>query len=129
MAFFCEYRQRGDRREVRTAAWLGNLLVGREEHIRPLIESSVIVESAHYLPKTSVLSLKIRNHSDATFQLNNESDYTFTRFGEVIELPPHETTTIEIRTVTKLEIFELPTAVLNVLVAPKTPLSFTLSSA
>jgi len=112
----------------RTAAWLGNLLVGREEHIRPLIESSVTVISAHYLAKTSVLSVEIQNHSDATFQLRNDSDYTFTRFGEIIELAPHETTTIEIRTVTKLDVFELPTSVLNVLVAPKTPLSFTLSA-
>jgi hypothetical protein len=113
----------------RTVAWYNNLLVGREAHVRPIVEASISIRGARYLDKTQVLSVEIHNNSDAKYQLFNESEYTFTRHGEVIELTPHETTTIEIRTGVILADFELPTSVLNVLTAPKTPLKLTLSAA
>ncbi|MDB4384643.1 Sb-PDE family phosphodiesterase [Opitutaceae bacterium] len=111
----------------RTAAWLGNLLVGREEHVRPLLEASISIESAFYLKNTTVLELKVRNDSDATFQLQNDSDYTFTRFGELIPLAPHETTIVQVRTVDRLEHFDIPFHLSNVLIAPKKHPSFSLS--
>ncbi len=111
----------------RAVAWLDNLLIGRPEHIQPIIDASIEIESAYYRPGTVVLSISVRNHSDATFQLQNESSYTFTRFGEIIELEPHETTTIEVRTVDVLEDFDIPFQLLNVLVAPKQHPDFRLS--
>lgn len=112
----------------RTVAWINNLLIGREAHVRPIVEASLSILSAHYLANTQVLSVKIHNNSDANYQLFNESDYTFTGHGELIELTPHETTTIKIRTGVILTDFELPTSVLNVLTAPKTPLKLMLSA-
>tara|TARA_B110000305_G_scaffold90349_1_gene101907 strand:- start:14214 stop:15428 length:1215 start_codon:yes stop_codon:yes gene_type:complete len=111
----------------RTAAWFNNLLIGREDNVRPIVDACISIEHVYYLPKTQILAVSIHNQSDAKFQLLNESDYTFARRGDLIELEPHQSTLIKIRTGVTLDRFELPVSVLNVLVAPKTPLRLKLS--
>ena len=41
----------------RTVAWFNNLLIGREEHLLPLIEASLEVKKATYQGKSSVVTL------------------------------------------------------------------------
>lgn len=103
----------------RTVAWYRNLLIGRSEHLLPILSASMTVEAARYLPDTQVLEVSLRNDSDARFQLMNESGYTLTNHGDLFELAPHASTVVEIRTGEVLPRFELSVRVMNALVAPK----------
>lgn len=103
----------------RTVAWYRNLLIGRSEHLLPILSASITVEAARYLPDTQILAVTLRNDSDARFQLLNESDYTLANHGDVFELPPHDSIVVEIRTGEVLPRFELPVRVMNALVAPR----------
>lgn len=102
----------------RTVAWYRNLLIGREADLLPLLEASIVVEGARYLPDTQLLEVTLTNRSDARFLLENESDWTLTGSADLFELPPHATIRLELRTGEALERFELSLAVENALVEP-----------
>jgi 3',5'-nucleoside bisphosphate phosphatase len=104
----------------RTVAWFDNLLVGREEHVLPLIESSLTVREAAYLPDSSVLSVLIENTSDAEFILDNKSAYTFHGVADVVTLKPHQKTRLDIKTLDQKTAVSLPFEVLNAVTAPNT---------
>lgn len=111
----------------RTVAWYRNLLIGREAHLVPLLEASILVSGARYLPRTQLLELSLTNVSDARFLLENESEWTLTGSGDLFELPPHSTIRIELRTGDALTRFELPLSVENALVEPGEEASIVLS--
>jgi len=104
----------------RTVAWFNNLLVGREEHLKPLIEASLKIQQASYLPDTSVLVVMIENNSDAEYILDNRSEYTFHRDSDVVTLEPHATTRLDVKTLTRLAEISLAFEVLNAVTAPNT---------
>ncbi|MEZ5038938.1 MAG: Sb-PDE family phosphodiesterase [Saprospiraceae bacterium] len=103
----------------RTVAWFNNLLSGKEDYLNPLIYSSLKVGKLTYSGKSQVAEIEIENLSDANFILENLSPYTFHAHGDVLELKAHSTTTLEVKTVTRLESVELTFRVLNALLAPK----------
>lgn len=102
----------------RTVAWFENTLVGREEHLRPVVEASLIVRKAQYQGLASVVDVTIFNDSDAEYLLLNESDYTLHDEFGVIQLAPNAETTISVKTLTQLDEFTLRFQVLNALSAP-----------
>jgi hypothetical protein len=102
----------------RTAAWFNNLLVGREEHVLPLIESSLTVRKAAYLRDSNVLSVVIENTSDAEFILDNKSGYTFHASADVVSLKPHQETDINVKTLDRKTAISLSFEVLNAVTAP-----------
>lgn len=104
----------------RTVAYFNNLLIGREEHLLPLIESCLTIEKATYEGVRSVLNIDIKNTGDAPFILVNNSDFTFHANSDVIMIEPHTTTTLQLKTLQQLESLELPFTVLNGITAPKT---------
>lgn len=105
-------------RAKRTVVWHNNLLIGRPEHVEPVVKASLEVKSAEYVGDTSVLSVMISNSSDARYILNNKSNYTFQRDHDVLELLPHHTTELRVRTFARMETVSLPFEILNVLIAP-----------
>lgn len=102
----------------RTVAWHNNTLIGRPEHLIPLIQTSVSVTKADYLGPSSVVVVTLKNDSDALFILANQSGFTFHHDAGIVMLRPHETTKIEVKTLEQLERFDLTFEVLNAVTAP-----------
>lgn len=104
----------------RTIAWFNNTLVGREEHLQPLINACLSVEKAGYIGTSQVAEVDIMNDSDVEYILLNKSAYSLHANTDVIVLHPNTTTTIQVKTREELEAFELDFEVLNAVTAPKT---------
>ncbi len=102
----------------RTVAWFNNLLIGREEFLKPLIEASLRIKSAKYPGKTSVATIEIENVSDADFLLQNLSPYTLHAHSDIVTLKAHEVTTLEVKVLERKASVELPFRVLNGVIAP-----------
>lgn len=105
-------------RARRTVAWFNNLLVGRQEHVLPLIKSSLTVRQAAYLGDSSVLSVLLENSSDAEYILDNKSPYTFHGDADVVTLKPHRQTRLDIKTRNRTTAVSLRFDVLNAVTAP-----------
>ena len=107
----------------RTVAWYKNSLIGQEKYLIPLIESSLVVDTAYYQmygnKETQIANVVIFNHSDATYLLNNESDFSFYHATDVIQLNPQTSTTLSVKTIESLSSFELNFEVLNAIYAKK----------
>lgn len=103
----------------RTVAWFNNILVGKEEHLLPLIQESLKVGKLNYQGESKVASLEIENTSDANFILESLGPYTFHASSDVIELEAHSTKTIEIKTYVKLKNISLIFKVLNAVSGPR----------
>lgn len=102
----------------RTVAWFNNTLIGREEYLRPLIESSLHVVEAAYQKNSQVLNVEIENRSDADFQVQHLSDYTLHAHADFLTLPAHAVTTLQLKTLEEKETVELKFRVLNGVLAP-----------
>ena len=102
----------------RTAAWYQNTLIGREEHVLPLVEASISVSSARYGGDTSVLRVELKNSSDAEYSLKNSSSYRFHNVADILIVAPHRTTTLLVKTITRIDSIDLSFEVLNVVTAP-----------
>ena len=101
--------------ERQTAVWFKNTLVGKKEFLAPLVEASLELTRSG---KGPVPRLKIHNHSDADFILENLSAYSLHNFASVFVLKAHESTTVQVKTTETLESFELKFRVLNAYIAP-----------
>ncbi len=83
----------------RTVAVFKNLLIGRDEFLIPLIESSLKVTSAKYIGRYNVLGVEIENLSSVNITLQNQTGYTFHNNNDIITLKAGEKTTIEVKTI------------------------------
>ena len=110
----------------RTLVWFKNQLFGRNEHLQPLLEASLSVVAAEYLPDTSVLKLTIANRSDATLLMHHDGEYSFMSSPDLLELPANQETVVVVKPGKKLNNLSLGFRVLNALVAPGEPAEFTL---
>lgn len=80
----------------RTVTWFNEILVGKKENLQLLLDASLSFENNGLQNGTEVLFMKITNTSDARFLLQNTSVYDFYNQGEVVEIPPHSTTALEV---------------------------------
>lgn len=103
----------------RTAVWFNNTLIGREEFLLPLIKQSLTIRSVIYQKNKSVLNVAIENSSDAEYMLQNNTQYTLHEHADVVSLKPHETTTVQVKTVEQMKNVRLTFSVLNAVTAPK----------
>jgi 3',5'-nucleoside bisphosphate phosphatase len=113
----------------RTVVWFKNMLIGRAEHLSPLLQASLQIDSASYPDGWEVLEVILSNHSDANFRLLNRSELTFYTDTDLITVPAHETVKLYVKTPTKADSIELTFDVLNALTAPKEKASITMSTA
>lgn len=102
----------------RTAVWFNNTLIGKTEHLMPLLESSIQIGEAHYPRNKQVATVEIINQSDADFVLENLSPYTLHRNTRIFQVPAHTTTELRIKTLDVKTSFQLMFRVLNAVVAP-----------
>lgn len=121
LAFAKERTQAGVKEALmagRTAVWFNNTLIGKEEHLLPLLQSSIQVVEVEYQPKTTVANVTIENHSDADFLLENLSPYVMHRNTDILTIKAHEKTILEVKTLEQKDTFNLKFSVLNAIVAP-----------
>lgn len=106
--------------ERRTIAWFNNTLVGREEHLLPLIKACLKIEKSSYIGTSQVADVEIKNESDVEYILLNKSPYTLHAHTDIVVLHPNTTTTIQVKTLRELESLQLEFEVLNAVIAPNT---------
>ena len=111
----------------RTVAYFQNMLVGKEEHLVPLLNASLNVVSAEYGNNHTLLYLQIENTSDVSYILDNKSPYTFHQHADVVILEAHKTTELQVKTIENLESVELAFEVLNAITAPDTHPTITIN--
>lgn len=99
----------------RTAVWFDNTLVGAAEFLSPLIEASLEVSRSS---KKLVERLSIHNHSDASYILENRSDFLLHNQASVFTVPAHESISIQVKTEEELDSYTLRFGVLNAITAP-----------
>ena len=96
------------------------LLVLTPDFLLPLINNSLEVESASYITNTTIVHIVLSNNSDAPYTLRNQSNYDFYNATNLITIPAHGQSIIDVRTIDKKRKFELEFEVLNALIAPDT---------
>lgn len=102
----------------RTVVFYRNLLIGRDEFLKPLISASLQIKSAQYSGKTQVLMVEIENVSSVPYTLQNKSAYTFHNLTDVVTIAENAVTKIEIKTLKRVENVDLKVEVLNAINAP-----------
>ncbi|XOV82315.1 MAG: Sb-PDE family phosphodiesterase [bacterium] len=109
----------------RTLVWFKNLLIAREPEMSAMLNAALQVTRAEYRTNTQVLDVSIRNHSDATFHLRNQSDMTFMDHANRVSLAPHAVTTFSVKPGAALTEVALRFEVENALLSPTTHPSIT----
>lgn len=112
----------------RTTVWYKNILIGKEEHLMPLVQASLTLEDLSYPEEETVLTVHLANTSDVAYILDNQSPYTFHEHADLVMVPPHETIALQVKTVDRLSKIELRFEVLNAIIAPNTHPTLTLES-
>ena len=111
----------------RTVVWYKNHLMGRPQHLDPLLEASLLLHDADY-GKGQILNVSITNTSDADFHLRNKSRYGFFSNTDLIIIPQHSTQKLQVKTGDKVERIELQFEVMNAFTAPKQTASIELAT-
>lgn len=104
----------------RTVVWFDDQLIGKEEHLRPLLEASVHVASAAYDEETSILVMEVMNDSDAGLILRNVSEHPLHERADVFTLPAHRAATFQVKLPERVDRVALSLEVLNAVTAPDT---------
>lgn len=102
----------------RTVAWFDNTLLGREAHVRAVVEASLSITKVQYQGISSVVDVTLRNDSDAEYLLMNDSAYSLHTSLDIVQLAPNGETTIQVKTRKQLSEFELRFEVLNAVTSP-----------
>lgn len=97
----------------RTVAWYKDMLIGKEEHLVPLITSCLEIGKIKYVGDSNLAEVEIKNNSDADFIINSVSAYNFHGSSDVFTLEAHSTTKLEIKTMVRLKEFSMNFQVLN----------------
>ena len=112
----------------RSVAVFKNLLVGRNEFLVPLIESSLKITSAKYIGKYNVLGVEVENLSSTEIVLQNQTGYTLHNNNDMITLKAGEKTMIEVKTIERKPDVSLKFTVLSAVNAPNKHPAITLTA-
>lgn len=82
----------------RSVAWFNDILIGKEEHLVPLIQSSLRLTSRGFIGPSTVEEILISNNSDAAYLLQSNDQFEFYNQSDIITIPPHETTLVQVLT-------------------------------
>ncbi len=103
-------------RAGRSIAFFKDLLIGKTEYVRPMIKSCLQVGEATYQGPSSVVSVPIKNVSNAMITLQNQSDYTFHAHSDMVQVPPMSEIILEVKTLEQVDQFALPFSVLSAVI-------------
>lgn len=102
----------------RTVAAYNDLLIGRQEFLEPLILNSVSIHNPQYMTGTEIVEFTLKNECSSDLIFENKSDYTFHESSPVFVLKAHESKTLKVKTLQKMESFELKLEALGAFYAP-----------
>ncbi|CAZ96865.1 Sb-PDE family phosphodiesterase [Zobellia galactanivorans] len=89
----------------RTVAVYNDLMVGKAEYLKPLLQKSIAIGKAEYRSKSQVLELQLKNISSSDLLFENQMEYSFYDSSPVFEIPAGETKRLLVKTLdTKTEI-------------------------
>lgn len=103
----------------RTVAVYNDLLVGREAFLKPLLQASIEIVKAEYVPKTQVLKVELKNLSSSDLLFENQMEFTFYESSPVFEIPAGATETLQIKTLEEKSSITLKLKALGCFTAPK----------
>jgi hypothetical protein len=103
----------------RTVAWMDNTLIGREEHLMPLLAASLSVTEVSYRGNSDLLDITLTNVSDAAFELVNSGGHNLYDRPSLVRVPAQGSATISVGGESRSS-FDLEFEVLNALTAPDT---------
>ena len=103
----------------KTIAYFNHQLVGREAELNSLLKSTLVIEFASYIGPSAVAEFTIKNLSNTSFTLINQSEFTFHQHSDLIKIEPMSETKIQVKTREVLTNIPLKFEVLNALTAPK----------
>lgn len=116
----------------RTAVFYKELLIGKEENLKPLVEKCLIINNVEDLVlgysedgKSTIKKVEIKNVSDAPFILKNLNSFTFETNSDIINIMPNSIHSISVKTKGE-PLNELKFEVLNGIIAPKKYLNISL---
>jgi hypothetical protein len=108
----------------KTAVWYDNVLSGKQEFLVPLIQQSLYISKTQvmesYNGKSTVVAVSVDNKSDADYIMQNQSEYSFYDYADIVTLKAHSTTTIHVKPLKEMKTFVLKFKVLNAVTAPAT---------
>ncbi len=103
----------------RTAVWYNQSLIGRNEHLAPLVLACFSVKSAEYIGASSVAKVVLANVSNAPFVLYNNGPLNFHEHTALVQIMPNSEINLFVKTDQQLKEFDLKFEVLNAFVAPQ----------
>jgi hypothetical protein len=103
----------------RTVAVYNGLLVGRPEFLQPLLQASIVVQKASYIPDTTVLEVELKNISSSDLLFENQMPFTFYSKPAIIEIGAGQTIVLGIKTLSVLQELDLQLKALGAYTAPK----------
>ena len=103
----------------RTVVVFKDRLIGRSEHLLPLLESIISISSNGYRKGTQILKIEILNNSSANMVLENLSEFNFADSDDLISIPKNGKVTLQVKTLEVLNNLDLKFRILNALTAPK----------
>lgn len=101
-----------------TVAAYNDLLIGRQEFLEPLILNSVSIHNPQYMAGTEIVELTLKNECSSDLIFENKSEYTFHESSPVFVLKAHESKIVKVKTLQKMESFELKLEALGAFYAP-----------
>lgn len=110
----------------RTVVWWKNTLIGRAQHLNPLLEASVSIAKIDV--ESWGIRVTLHNHSDARFLLKNQSDLQLSNHAQLIELTPNDNIEVAFSMDKPGDRVKLKFEVVNALVAPNESAVITLSA-
>lgn len=82
----------------RTVTWFDNILAGKEDNMKMLVDASLSFKTKGYIGDTDVLEIEATNVSDAKFMLHNISVYDFQKNTDIIEILPQSKKILQVIT-------------------------------
>ncbi len=103
----------------RTVAVYNDLMVGKEEFLKPFIRACLQLKKATYIEKTEILKVVLKNVSSSDLILENQMPYTFYSSSPVFTIKAGSTYTIKVKTLEKKKQLRLALKALGAFTAPK----------
>ncbi len=103
----------------KTVAVYNDLLVGKAEYLKPLLQASIHIQKAVYVPDTEVVEIQLQNVTSSDLLFENMTDFTFYDSSPVFLVPAGQSKVIHLKTLEKLGSFDLKLKALGAYTEPK----------
>jgi predicted metal-dependent phosphoesterase TrpH len=106
----------------RTVVWYKNLLIGRPEPLKELLEAGLIIEDARYHARSDVVLVTLSNKTEAQFRLRHVSNQSQSLDGhaDMVDVKPHGKIELTLKPSEQIDEVIVEFEVMNALTSPNT---------